>query len=556
MKNLTKKLLPILLAIALSIGSLTPVMAHDLGDDPTHPLRDLHPLGDEELEWFAEMLGDTWFGEDMLVVLTPEARDLALADLEYLYDRVMQIAPTQNIIGRRQFDSVQYIFAMYHQVIYHMIPIISETAFFMDERWENHPDEAHYIAANYLFTLLLWLAGDIGQIGHMAPQSLYSMEVLFYSVAYLTHRMADYIDTLPWGRMLAHHYDVFSSPSALWFYGLDPFEFDFDEPSGEIDPYNIMAVVIEPNRIAYISVASFANDLAADAEVLFPFFEEIQDFEHLIIDLRGNRGGWANSFPSNFVSMLIDEDIVFMGHEFFIYSEYTAAFFENDDSARHGQLYEIIPVSDFIAQQGLTYFNQDDRALLDYVAVWEERYSPAENNIPFSGEIWMLVDGWSASASESAALIAINGGFATVVGEPTAGITGVNYTFAALPNTGIVFRIDIGYTVDRYGRSIEEFGVIPQVQVGHFDDALLAVIDIIGEAPPSILETIPRMYFVPMRQTAEAHGWIVHWDGYRNAAVLTDTYGYEWVLYTTADYVVSINGVLYISLARALEIFG
>jgi hypothetical protein len=92
------------------------------------------------------------------------------------------------------------------------------------------------------------------------------------------------------------------------------------------------------------------------------------------------------------------------------------------------------------------------------------------------------------SASEVAAIISLNTGFATVVGEPTAGVTGVVHTFVGLPNTGIVFRIDLGYTVDNLGRSFEEFGVIPQILNMPELDALETVLTIVN-APSAKLDT-------------------------------------------------------------------
>jgi hypothetical protein len=178
--------------------------------------------------------------------------------------------------------------------------------------------------------------------------------------------------------------------------------------------------------------------------------------------------------------MLLSEEISFTFPEFFVASERTTALFGDPSSMVFANLYGIFPAAEFVESQNMTEFNPDDLALLDYAIVWEARYAPAPNAIPFNGEIWLLVDGLSASASVMAAKIAVNTGFATVVGEPTSVITGVAHTFAALPNTGILFRIDLGYTTDQYGRSIEEFGIIPQIPNAPGMDALETVLSIIN----------------------------------------------------------------------------
>jgi len=365
-------------------------------------------------------------------------------------------------------------------------------------------------------------------------------------------------------------YDIFSAPSVLRFYDINPAEFDLDvdllDAAGLMDPDNITTAIIEPGRVAYFHIASFLNNIVLDSEVLFPFFGQIQDYEHLIIDLRGNAGGMVASFPMNVISMLIDEPIGFTYAEFFIASDLTAGFFEFPMSTTDAALYGIFPASEFVQANNLQQFDAADLALLDYALVWEIEINPAENNIPFGGEIWLLVDGGSASASEMAAKTAINTGFATVVGEPTAGITFTTHTFAALPNTGVIFRLDLGYTVDSYGRSIEEFGVIPQIANAEGMDALETVLTIIGIAGAVDVDAeypvdIPRVYvdgvpFVPVRMTAYAHGWTAEWDAVNNAGILVDTQGNVVVIAVSSRRVFVESGVMFMPLEYAMEVFG
>ena len=68
-------------------------------------------------------------------------------------------------------------------------------------------------------------------------------------------------------------------------------------------------------------------------------------------------------------------------------------------------LYGIFPATEFVVNQNMPYFNEYDLALLDYAIVWRANYVPSPYAIPFAGEIWLLVDGWSASASVVAAMV-------------------------------------------------------------------------------------------------------------------------------------------------------
>jgi len=246
--------------------------------------------------------------------------------------------------------------------------------------------------------------------------------------------------------------------------------------------------MIAEDGIAYLHIKSFYNSLEMDFNKLIPFFAEIQDYDHLIIDIRGNGGGFAGYFPF-MLELLIDEPLTFQYPEFYIDSKLTAGYYEYPASMLGGNLVGIYKSKDFVKEQKMTQFNKDDLKLLDKVLLWETEFLPmaelSDDVAPFNGEIWLLVDGGCASASVVAAMICANTGFATVVGEPTTGVTGVIYTYTVLPNTGIVVRTDLGYVTDDFGRSYEEFGVIPQIPNMPELDALATVMTLIA-APTDV----------------------------------------------------------------------
>jgi len=425
--------------------------------------------------------------------LTPGAQEIALEDFDYLINMILEVAPTQNIIQRRSGLSAEEFFGLFRSFIEINIPLPSITFLQMegDDRWVEAQTEDLYIAADYLMSLLTLMSGDLQALGHMGPQPQFIVQELFMALSYMVYNSPSLEDleaaTIADAevRFALSKYDTFTT-AARWFYGLNELEVYMDEEPeiGTFDEYNIITYSIEPGEIAYLRINSFINNIDFDATFLFPFYEQIQNYEHLIIDLRGNGGGFVASFPFNVLAMLIDEPVSFQYVEFFIASELTAELFVNPASMALGVLYEMLPIAEFLQSNPMPAFNQDDFDLLDYAIIWQVDIAPVENSIPFGGEIWLLVDGESASASEMAALISMNTGFATVVGEPTAGVTGVVYTFAALPNTGIHFRIDLGYTVDSVGNSIEEFGITPQILTMPTLDAVQTVLALIN---PTVL---------------------------------------------------------------------
>jgi len=524
-----------------------------------------------------------------VITLTPEARDIALYDFDYLVNMIMQTAPTQNIFQRRFGITMEDFFAEWRQVIYDKTPMPSLAGALMGERWTNVPEDDLHLAVDYLLSVLWSIRVEIEMIGHMSPQPFmagwagYAMALYMMSYApYLAPEAAELwaveydltpeqlekylqvIDSVV--RLGATHYEVFNTPSTLWLYGFDPAMLAADmtmDAMAPMNPNNVTTDIIEPGRIAYIRIESFFNNIALDRQVLFPFYAQVQDYEHLIIDLRGNGGG-NPTFVSNVLSMLIDESVSFMHPEFFIASELTAANFQNPMSfsaVDYNTWTEIVPIAEFMQGQNLPHFNQDDFDLLDYVVVWYSEFSPAENNIPFGGEIWILIDGESFSAAELAANVSKGTGFATLVGEPTGRITAAVYTFAALPNTGILFRVDLGYTINPCGRSLEEFGVLPQVPNAPGMDALETVLSIIGgDAVSDVLAAVPRrtvdgVDFVPIRLAAYAHGYTVEWDGANNSVMLTGADGSVNVIFVSTDGTFNDNGTVFVPVEYAIQIF-
>lgn len=537
------------------------------------------------------------------VELTPEAMAYVLYDFDYLVDFLLEVLPTQNIIETVTGFTPELFFYMGRTIIEANMPMPSLLSVLSPDRWEDAPaaDDHLSIAADYLFTFLLVMAIDLGGLGHMEPQIQEMVNQFFLASSVIANRglelteediawlEAEGMDVAEIERNLAAqyafhqiHYTIFNTPSVLWFYDLSPEDIDMDTNLGEAlgfrEEGNVQTEILVPGEVAYLRINSFMGNMIFDSETLFPFYEAIQDYDHLIIDLRGNGGGWVAYFPSLVLSMLIDEPVTFTYYELFIASERTAGFFENPSALNGGALAGIIPVSELLATRDLPLFDPDDAELLDYAIIWEVEMTPAYDNIPFGGEIWLLVDGGSASASESAASISIATGFATVVGLPTAGITGVIYTYAAMPNTGILFRVDLGYTIDTQGRSIEEFGVVPQILA---IDALAAVLDIIGvtvdapEQPVSgpILLTLPPIggpiavvaapqttvvdgvEFISVRYIANAHGYTVAWDGEQNVVTVTDAAGAYWHIPVSQNNVINRYDTVFMPLEAAREMF-
>ncbi|MCL2235977.1 MAG: S41 family peptidase [Defluviitaleaceae bacterium] len=242
----------------------------------------------------------------------------------------------------------------------------------------------------------------------------------------------------------------------------------FDSPRSNSPPY-VTTEIIQEGRIAYISTGWSMGALLEGQFELFNFYRQIRDYEHLIIDMRGNGGGYYVAFFEAVIRPLLTEPVEApMGYVFFLDGYHvqrvgTASWFFNN-------LEDFRPIYEVLEAHHLPDFNLSDAERLDYGALAISVLSGNEATIihprvtfpptAFNGKIWLLTDGHNGSAAQLAAWYSAEIGFATHVGETTGGNMGSPRTMALMPNTGIAFYFDVLYLTDSRGRPLEA-GTIP-----------------------------------------------------------------------------------------------
>jgi hypothetical protein len=257
---------------------------------------------------------------------------------------------------------------------------------------------------------------------------------------------------------------------------------------------NVTTSVIQEGRIAYLAVNSFwaARGQRAwyrERDQIIEFLRDIYDFEHLIIDLRANSGGTHWHFFDSVVSPLISDTLQVNGHVFFNYDgKYTREYVNSrqwEDLGMAPDFDSVRPVDEILAETDLPNFNYDDADRLSHGFPISVRIRPqqvhAHGATPiFDGKIWLLTGPYMGSGAQIVPWVVKEIGFATLVGGVTRGVYGGLRTFIALPNSGIVFRMDLFYVTDQYGFPLEA-GTTPH----HFNregmDALETALALIEE---------------------------------------------------------------------------
>ncbi|MCL2361800.1 MAG: S41 family peptidase [Defluviitaleaceae bacterium] len=426
--------------------------------------------------------------EMIVLELTEEARDIALVDFDYMIEFTLANSAWDNVLYRRLGINFEEHVAEHRYIIENMLPI---TVPYLPEHFPIRDcDEPRSVAANYLISLIVFsFQAPFQGIGHLGARDI----IMYRTLLTVTQRgyHSPFVSEYNRAQIRTTH-GAYVDPRAVWFYGEYEFDLHAEDAGWPEVPGNIVTEILVPDEVAYLRINSFMACRIFDNLTTVPFLREVQDFDHLILDIRGNLGGDMSYFVQAIYIPLVREAAHLNSYQFFAGGETAVAvmdaylqLFLSLGIAEEAFYAGIHPISDVVSQRGLVQFHPDDYERLSYVLVSQELVNPDaipdEMRIPFEGEIWLLVDEMSMSASVAAAMLAISSGFATVVGENTSGVTAGYHVYIVLPNTGIIWRVDIGSHTDDYGRSIEEHGVTPQIRNLPGMDALETVLALIAQ---------------------------------------------------------------------------
>jgi len=253
------------------------------------------------------------------------------------------------------------------------------------------------------------------------------------------------------------------------------------------DPFRTSDItfdIIEAGRIAYMRIPRLIIDMEYAMVDTRRFMHDIEEYQHLIIDLRGNSGGFVRYFHDLIGRQLLSEPRYMYINNFYMAGRHNMQLKSNIEYAQElSTRFTLEDAMSFVTEEYLHIL--EDIMRMDYHYVYRHEVEPFDTlNVPFSGKIWMLVDERVASAAHWVATFYKEIGFATLVGETTLGALGfcsiVGSNFITLPNSGIIVRYDTILSLDPRGRPIE-YGTEPHYFNRPGMDALQTVLALIEE---------------------------------------------------------------------------
>lgn len=214
-------------------------------------------------------------------------------------------------------------------------------------------------------------------------------------------------------------------------------------------------------EIGYMEIPLMNNSsyIKEDKEDILGYLESIKNYDAVVVDIRGNRGGDSNYWHYIF-SNIVNRDY---------YTEYYS-FYKDGKLINKFLNYNKNFIKPVEKLDTSNLKNLPQEVTRDFKSYSKDKYSveKASSSINFKGKIYLLVDDKVFSSAEALAVFAKSTGMATLIGEKTKGDgIGSDPMLMMLPNSGLVFNFtkEMGTTID--GTCNEEHKTNPDIIVNN-----------------------------------------------------------------------------------------
>jgi C-terminal processing protease CtpA/Prc len=215
-------------------------------------------------------------------------------------------------------------------------------------------------------------------------------------------------------------------------------------------------------------MGSFGDGMDAYYDQVITFYQEIEDYDYLIVDIRGNTGGYYSKWIEGIVKPLI--------HTTTVHTQYFA--YRTSEYATKTQSYIL---SEIVAKDEFSYLPPE--VLTDDYRIHKNwmTYEPLDE-LDFTGEIVVLMDNMVYSAAEGFVNFCKEYSFARLYGTASGGdgimIRPFNFV---LPNSKLVINSASAIGLDATGHANEEVRTQPDVYYesafGNWNELIDFVID-------------------------------------------------------------------------------
>lgn len=240
--------------------------------------------------------------------------------------------------------------------------------------------------------------------------------------------------------------------------------YDFDGTI-KLDPNNnyifhngpvLQTKVLIEDELAYMKIEGMSYyHIEEDYPKIKGFLKEVEEYNKLIIDIRGNRGGF-DRYWENIVELLIDDVHSAQYYSFFKQSSRTV-----NDVFRVPSIYTVRDLDGKVLEQLPPEIKTD----FNYYKNNSVQIAP-NGDVNFKGKVYLLVDEEVYSSAEKFAAFAKDTGFATLVGDTTGGgMTFADIPMAYMPLSGFIVNYSRELVLNSDGSINMETKTIPHIVI-------------------------------------------------------------------------------------------
>lgn len=243
----------------------------------------------------------------------------------------------------------------------------------------------------------------------------------------------------------------------------------FNAPEDIIPEKDIILEDVILGEVGYMYIPQMKSDYnrrEKDIQVIENYIKTLKNHRTLIIDIRGNMGG-DDSYWESIVSKLINQDMTRTGYMLFrenndVISNYMDKRIDKNTLYRINELpKKVIKNAPIETLDMFTSFSKANFKI------------DASSEYKFEGNIYLLVDNTVFSSAEAFAIFCKDTGFATIVGERTAGDGGgIDPVLFSLKNSGLIVKMTSQMFLTGTGICNEEFKTIPDYKVSNCEITL------------------------------------------------------------------------------------
>lgn len=220
---------------------------------------------------------------------------------------------------------------------------------------------------------------------------------------------------------------------------------------------NLETKILKENEIAYMKINEMAGfDVQEeDYSKIKDFLKDVEGYDKLIIDIRGNSGG-EDQYWKMIVELLTDKPLE---------AKYYSFFKNGHRLDRDPYKVEGATVINELGEDILARFPEEVKTDFTFYKFNEINVNPSDE-IDFKGRIYLLVNEDVNSQAENFAAFAKDTGFATLVGETTGGnMAFENIPISYLRNSKFVFTYSRELVLNADGSINMETGTSPNIEI-------------------------------------------------------------------------------------------